>query len=136
MSFLMMSVARERQELERNRAAAARFVDKENNGPRRYDRSRLIMGHAERAKENRARRRDSIESRAHADRNARKMLKAERIRKKLMEKYTFIPLDNITLEKDKEIRQGFIRSHQDEILSYTRMEILKIFPRYHGSRYG
>ncbi|GBC07743.1 hypothetical protein RclHR1_07670008 [Rhizophagus clarus] len=119
MSFFMISVARERQEQERIRAAAFKFDDKENNGPgpRKYHRSRSISAHAVNVKENRARRR-----------------KAEMIRKILIEKCTFIPLDNITLEKDKEIRQGFIRSHQDKILSYTRREILRNYAVYRGSR--
>jgi hypothetical protein len=117
MSFLMISVARGRQEQERIRAAAFICDDKENNGPRKYHRSRLITAHAVSVKENRARRR-----------------KAEKIRKILIEKCTFIPLDNITLEKDKEIRQGFIRSHQDKILSYTRREILRNYAIYRGSR--
>lgn len=114
----MISVARGRQEQERIRAAAFKFDDKENDGcPRKYHRSRLITPHAVSVKENKVRKR-----------------KAEKIRKIMIEKCTFIPLDNITLEADKEIRQGFIRSHQDKILSYTRREILKNYAIYRGSR--
>ncbi|CAB4401570.1 uncharacterized protein OCT59_023345 [Rhizophagus irregularis] len=121
MSFFMTSVARGRQEQERIRAAAFKFDDKENDGcPRKYHRSRLF---AVSIKENKTNKTNKAIRR-----------KAEKLRKRLFEKCTFIPLGNIKLEKDKEIRQGFIRSRQDRILSYTRREILKNYGIYRGSR--
>src|SRR5581483_5188207 len=131
MSFFMMSSARARQEQERNRAAAVKFDNKENDGPRRYDRSRPTMDHTTRSKESRMRPKLNHVSSSRAikkDKRIRK-LKAEKIRKKMIEKYTFIPLDNITQEKDKKTLQGFIRYHQDKILGYTRREILRNFSK-------
>ena len=128
----MISTARAGQEQERNRAAVVRFDNKENNGdgPRRYDRSRLIMDHTTRVKEGITRRENIIGLRPRVDKKAeriRKKLKAEEIRKMLMEQCTFISLDNITQEKDKTKFQGSIRLHQDKILSYT--EILRNYSK-------